>query len=360
MFRNNLKIAWRGLVKHKMYSFIKIGGLSIGIAACLLISLFVIEEVSHDQDYQDKDRIYRLISFWNEPGENRGRWTAHQAPLAGLMQEQFPEVELSARLIPYAGWYYAGDNQVRRADKTQNKFEEGFAYADPALFEILEIDMVYGDRSNALSQPNSIVLSKSKADSYFPNENPIGKTLILDENSERPWVISGVMEDNDPQKHLHFDFLLTLVEEEFWNGEQTSWCCSNYNTYIKTRSGVDPKDLQDKMTDKFKDNYVPYLEAIGSLNVEATKDYYIFELQPVSDIHLYSADIGDVMKNSDIKIVYLFSAIAIFVLILACINFMNLSTAQSENRAKEVGIRKSVGSSKIQLIGQFLSESYLA
>lgn len=356
MFKNYVKVAWRNLLKHKLYSSIKIGGLALGVGVCLLITVFVIDELSHDKAYADKDRIYRLINFWNDPSD-KGKWTAHQPMVGPLMKEQFPEVENSARLIPYTGWFFAGDNQVRRTEKKQNKYEDGFAYADPELLEVLEVDMVLGSRSSALSKPNSIVISERKAELYFPGENPIGKTLILDEVKERPWSVGGVMKNPSSKNHLQFDFLLTLVEEEFWNGEQTNWCCSNYNTYIKTKPGVDPIDLQAKMTEKFKENYIPYLESQGSVEMDEIESYWIYELQLVSDIYLYSSDISDRLKNSDIKIVYLFSAISLFILLLACINFINLSTAKSANRAKEVGLRKVVGSFRKDLIKQFLTES---
>lgn len=356
MYRNYIKVSWRNLIKHKMYSSIKIGGLSIGIAACLLISLFVIDELSHDKNYPDADRIYRLISINNDP-EDGGMWTAHQAMIAGLMKEQFPQVELSGRLIPYSGWWFAGDNQVRRSDRDQNVYEEGFAYADQELLDILQVEMVYGDREKALSQPNSIVISQEKAEKYFPDSDPIGETLILDEATDRPWTIGGVMKNPDKNSHLQFDFLLTLTGEEFWEGEQTSLCCSNYNIYLKLAADADIKVLEDKMAELYKSHYVPYLNERGDVYADMVEKYRAYFLQPISDIHLYSAGIYDRIPHSDIKVVMLFAAIALFVLLLACINFINLSTAKSANRAKEVGLRKVVGSFRLDLIKQFLTES---
>ncbi|GAB4243349.1 MAG: ABC transporter permease [Ekhidna sp.] len=354
MFRNYFKVAWRNLLKYKMYSSIKIGGLAIGVAACALITIFVIDELSHDKDYADVDRIFRLLNRWKS---EEGRWAAHQPLVAPLMKEQYPEVEKAARLIPYTGWYFAGENLVRRSDKVQNKYEEGFAYADPDLLDILDVQMVYGDRNSALSKPNSIVISKRKADIYFPDQDPVGKTIILNEEKETVWEIGGVMENPSDKNHLPFDFYITLTGEEFWEGEQTNWCCSNYDTYIKIKEGVDPEALQAKMTETFIENYIPYLEARGSQDVEDVKANWVYDLQPVSDIHLYSSDVGDRIKNSDIKIVYLFSIVAFLILLLACINFINLSTAKSSTRAKEVGLRKVVGSFRADLVRQFLTES---
>ncbi len=356
MFKNYLKVAWRNLLKHKMYSSIKIGGLAIGIAACLLITLFVIEEVSHDRSYPSASNIYRLIMTDVTPGEE-AQWTAHQPMVARMMKEMFPEVENAGRLIPYSGWAFAGDNQIRRSDRKQNTFEEGFAYMDPDLIDILGFNMVYGDPKTALSKPNSIVISKSKADKFFPNESPIGKTIVLEEDTEKVWEIGGVMDDPNPRNHLPFDYYLTLTNEEFWEGEQTNWCCSNYNVYLKIEDGVDPEIMKRKLTKMIIDTYIPYLRDRGDQWADQAEKFLSYDLQPITDIHLYSKDIHDGLNKSDIQIVYLFAAISIFILILACINFINLSTAKSANRAKEVGLRKVVGSYRTDLIKQFLTES---
>lgn len=357
MFRNNLKIAWRGLVKHKMYSLIKVSGLAIGIAGCLLISLFVKDELAHDKNYVDGDQIYRLITYDSSPEYNE-KWTAHQPLVAQMMKSRFPEVEMAGRLIPY-NWFAGGDNQVRRSDRKQNAYEDSFAYMDQELLDILQPKMVYGTVEEALAKPNSILITRAKSEKYFQDENPIGKTLVLDEDLENIWVVGGVMENPDPHNHIQFDFLLSLTAQEFWNGEQTSWCCSNYNVYFKVAEGTDPRMLEEKMTLAMIESYIPYLKERGDQDADAVEKYVAYILQPVADIHLYSRDIYDIIKHGDIQIVGLFSAIALFVLLLACINFINLSTAKSANRAKEVGLRKVVGSFRSNLIGQFLTESIL-
>lgn len=191
-YNNYLKVTWRNLLKYKMYSFIKISGLAIGVAACLLISLFIIEETSYDNKYPDADNIYRLINVSKKPDQTQ-KGTAHNPMIAGLMKEQLPEVEKAGRLIPYSGWSFGGSNQVRPSGETVNTYEKKFAYADQELLDILQVPMVYGDRSKALAQPHSIVISRSKAEKYFPGEDPVGKTLILEENTRIAWVIGGVM-----------------------------------------------------------------------------------------------------------------------------------------------------------------------
>ncbi|MCB0853743.1 MAG: ABC transporter permease [Bacteroidetes bacterium] len=237
MFRNYSTVAWRNLLKHKMYSFIKIGGFALGIAACLLISLYIRDELSYDKQYADSDRIFRMIN--TETGdENIQKWTAFAAPIKEVMENDFPEVEMVGRLIPF-DWYDAGNNQVRREDDPTNLFEQGFVYGDPELLAILEIPMVAGSRENALDEPNSVVITQRKADKLFPGEDAVGKTLILNDNEERPYKITGIIQNRPANSHLQFDYMLTLSGVEFWNGEQASWCCSNYNPYIKVKEGVD-------------------------------------------------------------------------------------------------------------------------
>ncbi|MEZ5041947.1 MAG: ABC transporter permease [Saprospiraceae bacterium] len=357
MYKNYLKIAWRNLNKFKLYSAIKIGGFAIGIAAAMLIALYVKNELSYDQHYTNQERIYRVLNIYSDP-ENNEKWPSFQAQMASVLQAEFPEVEKAGRLIPY-DWYDAGHNQFRRVDQVQNNYEEGFVYADQNLLEILEIPMLYGKREQALAKPFSMVISKKMADKYFPGEDPVGKAVLLNENTDRPYTIGGVMEDFPPNTHLQYDFLLTLTEVEFWDGEQTNWCCSNYNVYVLLRPGVDPRQLEPKML-AIRDNYlIRHFRERENQFAEDAEKYLTYALQPIGDIHLRSEDVSDIFSNSDIRIVRLFGAIAIFILILAGINFINLSTAKSANRAKETGLRKVVGSYRSSLIQQFLTESVL-
>jgi putative ABC transport system permease protein len=219
--------------------------------------------------------------------------------------------------------------------------------------------MIYGSHTTALAKPNTIVISRRKAEQYFPGENPIGKTIILNEDKKEPWTIGGVMVDFPPTSHLHYEFLLTLAGEEFWPGEQTSWCCWNYNTYVKLRPGADAELLEQKILKMRDTYYIGYLRESGNTTIEDVKKYHVFDLQPVRDIHLYSKDVYDIMKRGDIRYIWLFGGVAVFILILACINFINLSTARSANRAKEVGLRKVVGSFRSYIIRQFLTESLM-
>lgn len=356
MYRNYITIARRNMVRQKMYTAIKIGGFALGLATCIVISLFIRHELSYDNHYKNVSNIYRVYGHMDKPDGWKG--TAFPAPFGPLLKSNFPEIELVARLIPYT-WYNAGSNLVRKDDALENIYEEGFAYADPELLEILEIPMVYGNRSSALREPNTIVMSRKKADKYFPGEDPTGKIIVLNDNREsQSFTVGGVMEDFRPTSHLQFDFFITLSGKEFWEGEQTSWCCWNYNPYIRVREGMEAADLEAKIQ-SLKKVYVNYLVKEKNQSVDDFRAHYAFRLQPVSDIHLYSEGIGDIIPHGDIRYVWMFGAIAVFILALACINFVNLSTAKSANRAKEVGLRKVVGSYRSSLIYQFLSESIL-
>lgn len=356
MFRNYFKVAWRTLFKHKMYSSIKIGGFGIGMAACILILLFIQDELSYDKSYERTGDIYRVVNVHAAP-EKTDRWAAFPPQTGQVLRESFPEIEKAGRLIPF-DWFDAGSNQFRRQDRMQNSYEQGFAYADQDLIEILEIPMVYGKRTEALIQPNGILISKSKADKYFPGEDPVGKIIVLNDNTENPYVIGGVMEDFPSNSHLQFDFFISLTAREFWPGEQTNWCCWNYSPYVLVRPGTNKAELEEKLL-LIRDGFmVKYAEDQGEADVDNYK-YHSFMLQPVSDIYLKSKGIHDPLAHGDFQVVQMFGAIAVLILLLSGINFVNLSTAKSANRAKEVGLRKVVGSHRSDLVKQFLTESFI-
>lgn len=358
MYRSYFKIGWRNLSKQKMYSSIKIGGLALGIAACMLIALFIKHELSYDQHIPDVERVYRVVAAYNQNGELL-RGIHFPAPMADALEDDFPEVEVSGRFLS-SELFGAGSKEVRPADVSENTHEEDVIYADQELLEIFQPQVVYGDLSHALDQPNTIAISKSKADQYFPQQDPLGKTLIFNDDESNPYKIGAVYEDFPSTSHFQYDFLLTMKGVEFWPGEQTYWGANNYYTYVKVITGTDPEVLEDKFTEGIVKKYI--LESMlnaGRADAEEFIKQVKIELQPVADTHLYSSGIQDRLSHGDIRFVWLFGAIAAFILILACINFVNLSTAKSANRAMEVGLRKVVGSRRSNLIRQFLTESLL-
>jgi len=354
MLRNYLKVAWRSLRKNKMFSTIKVGGFAIGIAAFTLISFFILDELNYDKHYENGNRIYRIANDYK--GEEK--WTSFPGPAAEIIRSNYPGIEKVGRLIPQSGWFQSGDNQLRTSSSPTNFYEEGFAYADPELLAILEIPMVYGNQEEALSVPRSIVISERKAQKYFPNQDPVGQTIILNDNLEEPYVVGGVMKNFPSQSHIDFDYLITLYQHEFWPGEQTNWCCWNYNIYVRLKSTTNPEQLEEQLL-TIRDYVAQYQERNNPSQAEDTKKHHTFILQPVADIYLKSDDIYDSGKHGNLQIVWLFVAIATLVLLLACVNFINLSTAKSANRSKEVGVRKVLGSRRKNLIQQFLTESFL-
>ncbi len=359
MIRNYLKVALRQLSKQKLYAAIKIGGFAMGIAACLLIGLYIRNEVSYDRSYPDTANIYRVYGVDVDNGKIE-KGTDFPAPMGKVLKADLPEVVLSGRLMPNSLFWGAGSNELRRTDQMQNTYEKGFTYADQQMLDILQLPMVYGDRKSALKEPLTMVMSKSKADKYFPGQNPIGRVMYLNNDKTKPYTVTGVMQDIPQTSHLHqYDFLLTLSGVAFWPGEQQTWEASNYPDYIQLRPGTNIAQFEKKMTDDIiKNYYLPDLIKGGFKNPEAMLAKFHLKLQRLQDIHLYSYDIQeDGYTHGDIRFVWLFGAIAGFILIIACINFVNLSTAKSANRAKEVGLRKVVGSRRSSLIYQFLSES---
>jgi putative ABC transport system permease protein len=359
MIRHYLKIAFRNMQKQKMYAAINIGGFAIGIAACLLIALYIKNELSYDRDNPNKENVFRII------GEAKQNGTVHSgvsfpAPMAKALLNDFPEVVRVGRTMS-SELFGGTNNQVRRADETNDNYEQGFCFADTSMLDILNVHMVYGDRAHALSEPNSVVICKSMADKYFPNQNPVGKTLVFNKNTKNLIKIGGVMEDFPVNSHLQYKGFISLAGINFWNGEQETWTASNYQIYLKLRPNVNIESFNKKITADILDKYfVPAMKAQGRKNVEENLKGARLYLQPLTDIHLHSYNIQeDNVKHGDIRFIWMFAAIAIFILVLACINFLNLSTARSANRAKEVGVRKVVGSSRGNLIRQFLTESML-
>jgi len=356
MLKNFWKIALRQLGKQKFYSAVKIGGFALGIAACLLIGLYIHNQLSYDRDFPGADRLYRLTGYMPQEGRMRKAGGGWPSPFAQALKTEFPGVERTGRMMPSTLFTGAGSNQLRPIESTQSTFEQGFTYADSSIPDLFQFKMVYGDRVKALGQPQTLILSKSRAEKFYPGQNPIGRQIILNEDNEHPWTISGVMQDPPGNSHLQFDYYLSLTGHELWKGEQDTWMAGNYEVYVLLHPDADVKKLNANIPLIAKKYWTAEMVRNGVPDAIHILDKLGFMLQPVSDIH-GTADIEDMNTHVDRKYVWLFGAIGVFILLLASINFINLSTARSAGRAKEVGLRKVVGSDRQGLIRQFLLES---
>ncbi|MDF4203644.1 ABC transporter permease [Maribacter sp. SA7] len=351
MFRNHLKIAWRSIKKDKLFAAIKIGGFAMGIAACLLIALFIGSEVGYDQHYIKKEQLYRVVLQGMYKGEVM-KSTHFQLPFADALQNDFPEI-LKAGKVNSTGIFGAGKRGVRLDGASKNNLEDGFLLADQEAFDILEVELIQGNTATALVNPKSIVISELKAEKYFKGATILGETIILDNDASALYTVTGVMKDSPKNSHLSYDFLLPIEDTN------ASWTNQNYFTYVLVDPNTDIQQLEQKMVSIVEKYIIPAQRERGRapdfIDVLRTMEY---KLQPITDIHLYSdLKMADGLKHGDIRFVWLFASIAGFVLLLAVINFINLSTAKSANRAKEVGLRKTIGAYKGNLVAQFMIES---
>ncbi|MEL6924964.1 MAG: ABC transporter permease, partial [Bacteroidota bacterium] len=352
----NFKIAFRQIKKQKIYAAINIGGLAIGIACCMLIALYIKHELSYDRHHSKADRIYRVTRDMNMQGlQNINAVTP--APLAKTLKKDYPEVVKAARINPY----FAGTNLVLPEGAQQKSFEKSFVFADQEFFEIFDLPLLHGDVNNLLNQPDQVVITKKIADKYFPNQNPVGKTLTLNDNTDFVYKITGVMEEIPSTSHFNYDFWLSM--ERLDDSRDNQWLFNNYYTYVVVTPETDPDALTEKMRE-MEDRYLALqFKEVSNMDLNemrASGQYYHFFLKPLTDIHLYSdPNSPQLQGNGDIRAVRIFGAIAVLILVIALFNYMNLSTAQSATRAKEVGVRKVLGSMRTHLVRQFLSESLL-
>jgi putative ABC transport system permease protein len=350
MFKNYFKIAFRNLWRNKAFSTINIFGLAIGIATCLIIMLFVQNELSYDRYNTKADQMVRVVFRGTVDGQKMKEANV-MPPVAKTLLANYPEIKQATRLRK------DGSQFISYGDKSFK--EDGLAFVDPNFFEVFTLPLIEGNSSSALSQPNSIVITKAIANKYFGNEAPLGKVLMI-KGAPTGFKVTGVINKVPENSHFHFDFFESM--ENVPDAKSASFMTSNYNTYLVLQKGYDYKKLQAKLPE-FVDRYIgPQLQQGMGISIDQFRkngnDIGLY-LQLLTDIHLHSDFTNDLEPKGDIRYVYIFSAIAFFMLLIACINFMNLSTAGASKRAREVGIRKVLGSMRMQLVRQFLTESIL-
>jgi putative ABC transport system permease protein len=349
MFRNFLKTAFRNLVKNKFYSSINIIGLAVGLATCLLILLYVKDELSFDKYNANADRIYRVnneIKF----GNNHIDLAACPALQGSTMVREMPEIEQYTRIMWYGGFLIKKGNA--------NVREGRVGYADSSLFDVFTLPLINGNAKTALKEYHSLVISETIAKKYFNSTDVVGKTMLINDTGN--YKITAVIKDIPKQSHFNFDFFIPMIEKRGSQGD--NWLNENWNTYVLLKPNADVKQV-DAQLNPFMDKHVgPQLKSIINQSLDEFKKSGGFiraSLTPLTAIHLHSNKTGELEGNGSAEFVYIFSAIALLILLIACVNFMNLSTARSSNRAKEVGVRKVLGSLKTNLILQFLTESIL-
>lgn len=349
MILNYLKTAYRSLLKNKGFTVLNILGLSLGLISCLLIIFYVVDELSYDRYNTKADRIYRV----NEDlklGENNVLYAVAMPPLAKTLKAEFPYVENTVR-IKNAGSLHVKLNN-------SSILENGFAFADPSLFDVFTLPMINGNPKTALAEPNSVVITESTAIKYFKNTAVLGKFIPVDGNTLLK--VTGVIKDIPKQSHFRFDFFISM--SSFKDSESNEWLRSDYNTYVLFKTPADHKKLEAALPaflNKFSGDDMRNQLHQTMAEFEKGGSFFRLNLTALTDIHLKSNRTGELGPNSTIQYVYIFSAIALFILLIACVNFMNLSTARSANRAREVGVRKVLGSAKKHLVAQFLIESIL-
>jgi putative ABC transport system permease protein len=350
MFRSYLKITWRNILRHKSFSFINISGLAVGMACCILIMMYVAEELSYDNFHEKGPRIYRANTI-SSIGTNRRSFAVVPSVFSEEMAASMPEIEYATRLISYGLYRFRYKNQEHDVSN--------LAMVDPSFFKIFSYDFAAGDQESALDKPDSMVITEEIARRIFGQKDPLGEILtpVVQNTDVNPLQITGVLKNVPKNSHLRFDALLNIkgLQHIFRSDRTPDFLLDPYycrlETFFLLKEDSDIPELEKKINRIAQNKWGEIYKERGT-----TREFFLLNIR---DIHLHSPNEDEYVPAGDIKNVYLFSAIALLILLIACFNFINLSTARSANRATEIGIRKVIGSQKAQLIKQFLCESIL-
>lgn len=347
MLKNYFKIAWRNMTRHKAYSAINILGLAIGIAACLLILQYVSFELSYENFQVNKDRIYRVQQDRYDNKKLSTQWAAGAFAAGNSFKNAIPEIEDYVKVVQNGRVTAEAGNQPLKIERVY--------FTNASFFNIFTYPLIAGDKNTALKEPFTAALSETTAKKIFGTADVVGKPLALNRNSN--YTITAVYKDAPVNTQLKPDMLLSYATYLKWttdssgNGPETAWQWDGCLTYLLLQKGADPAAIEKK--------FVPIVEKAAGADMKRYNAGVVYNLQPLKDIHLYSHYMMEPGENGDGKTVYLLLGIAFFIVIIAWVNYINLATARAITRAREVGVRKAIGSRRMQLIGQFLSESAL-
>lgn len=345
MLLSNLKISFRSLLKQRRFSAINIVGLTLSMTVALIIFLFVQQETSYEHSYSGYENIYRLTARFNlKSGEEKVAVTPY--PLAPTLATELPEVEAATRI-------QKGRRQVLLKNDGKEFYESNYATVDSSFLKVFDLELVSGDIETIFTEPNQVLLEEKIAEKFFGNQNPIGQ--IINSNNTQDLTVAGVYKKPNPLSHLSFDVLLPWQNRadrvNMWNN------MLNYYSYVKLAPNVNTNDFTKKVNDLTQKRHQQALAAVGNNDENVLKVF--FDAQPIADIHLHSQLKHEISANSQVIYVYAYILVAAIMLLIAVINFMNLSTARSANRAKEVGVRKVIGASRWESSSQYLLESLL-
>ncbi|MEO9966626.1 MAG: ABC transporter permease [Reichenbachiella sp.] len=349
MLKNFYLTAIRNLLKHKSYFLINISGLAIGIASFIFISLYIINELSYDKFHSQSENTYRVHVHGQMMGQAMDM-AVTATPMAQALISEFPDVSKVTRIKESGAWF------IGRGNKKFN--EDGVLFADSSFFDVFDFKLLSGNRETALVKPRSVVLTASYAKKYFGDEDPLGQKLTVEQDTIF-YTVTGVMEDVPDHSHIQFDMMGSMSTYRHWlNNNQ--WVSHNHYTYVVLNENANVQEFEEKLQGLVYKYVGPQVEQFLGTTMDAWEsagNSFGYYLMPLEDIYLHSSVDEEMEANSDISYIYIYSLIAIILLFIAIINFVNLATAQSSSRAKEVGIRKVVGSSKKRLVTQFIFES---